>query len=155
MENFINYLLSEYKLPSDVVCNNVIYSYSTQNKIDKKSKTPITNHVITVKIESYDKAHNKLATNTEHFINGKIQRPKAKKLINISPDELNNKFGLAKSDICALIKKQNSDKVNELTQIIDDITGYVGHDVSIIPNEFVNEHTITQQEPKKNKQFEF
>ena len=70
--------------------------------------------------------------------------------------QLNNKFGLAKSDICSLIKKQNSDKVNELTQIIDDITGYVGHDISIIPNEFINEPTITQQEPtKKNKKFEF
>ena len=155
IEAFIDYLLKEYQLPSDVVCNNINFTYSSKNKIDKKSHVPITNHVITVKIDSYDKSHNKLATNTERFINGHIDRPKNKKLINISPDELNNKFGNAKASICSQIQKNNSDKVKELNDIINDLSQYCGG-LSVIPNEFINEPSITPQEPtKKNKQFEF
>ena len=154
MEAFIDYLLKEYQLPSEVVCNNVNFSYSSQNKIDKKSHVPITNHIITVKIDSYDKSHNKLASNSERFINGKIERPKTKKLINISPDELNNKFGTAKSFICAQIQKNNADKVKELNDVINDLKQYCDN-MSVIPNEFINEPTIAKQEPAKNKQFEF
>lgn len=155
MQSFVDYLLQEYQLPAEVVCNNVTFSYSNQNKIDKKTHIPITNHIITVKADSYDKSHNKLASNTEHFINGHIQRPKAKKLINISPDELNNRFGAAKSSICAQIQKANSDKVKELTDVINDLKQYCDN-MTVIPNEFINEPTITPPEPKKNnKQFEF
>ena len=154
MESFINYLLSEYQLPSEVVCNNITFTYSTKNKIDKKSHVPITNHIISVKIDSYDKHHNKLATNSEHFIDGHINRPKTKKLINISPDELNNKFSNAKASICSQIQKNNSDKVKELNEVINDLKQYCDN-MSVIPNEFVNEPTITPQEPVKNKQFEF
>ena len=155
MEPFIDYLLKEYQLPSEVVCNNVNFSYSTQNKIDKKSHVPITNHIITVKIDSYDKHHQKLNSNSERFVNGKINRPKSKKLINISPDELNNKFGVAKSSICSQIQKTNSEKVKELNEIINDLKQYTGNEISVIPNEFVNELSIAPQEPIKNKQFEF
>ena len=154
MEEFVSYLLKEYQLSADVVCNNVNFTYSNKNKIDKKSHVPITNHIITVKIDSYDKSHNKLASNTEHFINGHIQRPKSKKLINISPDELNNKFGRAKASICAEIQKTNSNKVKELNEVISDLSHYCGSS-SVIPIEFVNEPTITPTEPVKNKQFEF
>ncbi len=154
MEAFVNYLLSEYKLPDEVVCNNVTFTYSQRNKIDKKSNVPITDHVITVKIDSYDKEHNKLASNTEHFVNGQIQRPKSKKLINISPDELNNRFGNAKASICSQIQKNTSDKVKGLNDIINDLKQYCDN-LSIIPNEFVNEPTITPEQPKKNKQFKF
>lgn len=155
MEAFIDYLLKEYQLPADVVCNKIDYTYSSQNKIDKKTHIPITNHIITVKIESYDKSHNKLATNTERFINGKISRSKTKKLINISPDELNNKFGVAKPFICAHIQKTNSDKVKELNDVINDLKQYTGNEMSVIPTEFINEPSITPSEPIKNKQFEF
>ena len=154
MEAFIDYLLKEYQLPDEVVCNNVSFAYSQKNKIDKKSNVPITDHVITVKIDSYDKDHSKLASNTERFVNGQIQRSKSKKLINISPDELNNRFGNAKASICSQIQKQNSDKVKGLNDIINDLKQYCSN-MSIIPNEFVNEPSITPQEPKKNKQFEF
>ena len=154
MDSFINYLLSEYNLPSEVVCNNVAFTYSTKNKIDKKSHVPITNHIVSVKIDSYDKHHNKLATNAERFINGKVNRPKTKKLINISPDELNNKFSQAKASICSQIQKNNADKVKELNDVINDLKQYCDN-MSVIPNEFINEPTITKQEPVKNKQFEF
>ena len=157
MEAFIDYLLKEYQLPSEVVCNNVNFSYSSQSKIDKKSNVPITNHIITVKIDSYDKHHQKLNSNSERFVNGKINRPKTKKLINVSPDELNNKFGVAKASICAQIQKQNSDKVKELNDAINELNEYCGSDIGVIPDEFVNEAKITK-EPKPEKQktkFEF
>ena len=154
MEAFINYLLSEYQLSDEIVCNNVTFTYSQRNKIDKKSNVPITNHVITVKIDSYDKRHNKLATNSERFVNGKIERPKTKKLINISPDELNNKFGNAKASICSQIQKNNADKVKELNDVINDLKQYCSN-ISVIPNEFVNEPTITKEETKTKKTFEF
>ena len=154
MEEFINYLLKEFQLPADVVCHKVDYIYSNKNTIDKKSNRPITHNIITVKIDCYDKEHHKLASISEKFVNGHIQRPKSKKLINISPDELNNKFGKAKAFICSEIQKTNSNKVKELNEFINDLNQYCGN-TSIIPNEFINEPAITPTEPVKNKQFEF
>ena len=157
MENFIDYLLKEYNLPSDVVCNKTTFTHSTKNKIDKKSNVPITNNIITVKIESFDKHHNKLASITERFIDGQIDRPKTKKLINISPAELNNKFPSAKSQICSVINLTYNERLKDLKDSINELNEYCGSDIGVIPDEFINEAKLTK-EPKPEKQktkFEF
>ena len=153
MDDFISYLLKEYQLPNDVVCNKVVCTHSTKNKIDKKSNIPITNNVITIKIESYDKEHQLLSSITEKFIDGQINRTKAKPLVNISPSELNNRFGVAKSFICSQIQKSYSDKLKDLNDSINELKQYCGSVNSVIPNEYINEPIITK-EPIKNK-FEF
>ncbi len=157
MENFIDYLLKEYNLPSEVVCNKVIYSHSTKNKIDKKSNVPITNNIITVKIESFDKNHQKLASNSERFIDGQIERSKTKKLINIAPAELNNKFAAAKSQICSVINSTYNERLNELKDSIHELSEYCGSEIGVIPEVFINEAKITKEtKPEKPKtKFEF
>ena len=45
--------------------------------------------------------------------------------------------------------------MKELNDVINDLKQYTGNEMSVIPNEFINEPTITTQEPIKNKQFEF
>ena len=157
MENFIDYLLKEYNLPSEVVCNKTTFTHSTKSKIDKKSNVPITNNIITVKIESFDKHHQKLASITEHFVDGQIDRPKTKKLINISPAELNNKFASAKSQICSVINSTYNEKLKDLKESMNELNEYCGSEISVIPDEFINEAKITK-EPKPEKQktkFEF
>lgn len=157
MEAFIDYLLKEYQLPSEVVCNKTTFTHSTKNRIDKKSNTPITNNIITVKIESFDKHHNKLASITEHFIDGNIERPKTKALVNIAPAELNNKFSAAKSQICSVINSIYNERLNELKDSIHELSEYCGSDISVIPDEFINEAKITKEtKPEKQKtKFEF
>ena len=157
MEAFIDYLLKEYQLPADVVCNKTTFTHSTKNKIDKKSNVPITNNIITVKIESFDKHHQKLASITEHFIDGQIDRPKTKKLINISPSELNNKFAAAKSQICSVINSTYNEKLKDLKESMNELNEYCGSEISVIPDVFVNEPKITKDvKPEKPKtKFEF
>ena len=97
-----------------------------------------------------------LSSITEKFIDGQINRTKAKPLVNISPAELNNRFGVAKSYICSQIQKLYSDKLKDLNDSINELKQYCGSVNSIIPNEFVNEPIITKEDIVKNKnKFEF
>ena len=164
MDEFVNYLLNEFNLPKEVVCYKTEFNFSQKNRIDKKSHIPITHNVMGVKIDCFDKEHNKLATINERFVDDQIKRPKNKKLINISPDELNNKFNAAKGYICSRIMNSNAAKMDELKELMKELSTYCPTS-TIIPSEFIREPTIASddsietnllQEPKKNKkQFEF
>ena len=153
MEAFESYLLKEYQLPSNTVCHKFSYSHSTKQKVDKPSNRPIINNIINVKIESYDDKHNLLGSHSEKFIDGQIQRTRQNKLINISPAELNNRFGFAKSNIVQIIVADYNNKLNEIQGKINEINEYV-HTSAIIPTEFINEPIIADDKPK-NKHFEF
>ena len=162
MQSFESYLLSEYQLPNVVVCNKFSYTHNAKQKLDKKSSIPIVNNIINVHIDSYDEKHNLIATHSEKFIDGSIKRGKNKKLINISPDELNNRFSNAKSSIISLILNEYNAKLNELQLKIKDLNRYSGPINNIIPNEFVNEPLVGEHENNNNnsdnvvkKNFEF
>jgi len=159
MEDFVEYLLKEFNLPQEVVCNRVDFAFTQKNDIDKISKVPITHNIINVRIDCFDKNHHRLRGISERFVDGKILRPKTRKLINISPDELNNKFNAAKPYICAELKKKNSDRVKELNEVISDLSQYC-QNMSIIPNEFISEPKISKAEddvppPQLKSRFEF
>ena len=156
MNAFEAYLLKEYQLSQNAVCNKFTYSHSTKQKIDKDSKRPVINNIINVKIESYDDKHNLLGSHTEKFIDGQIQRTKQNKLINISPAELNNKFGFAKSQIVQVIVADYNNKLKDIQEKINEINEYV-HTSHVIPNEFINEPIVGDEtnEKPKNKHFEF
>ena len=154
MEDFINYLLKEYQLPNEVVCHKVTCNHSSKSKIDKKSNVPVTNNIITVKIECFDKDHNLICYQNERFVDGEIYRPKTRKLVNISPQELNNRFGKAKGQICRNIENELMGKVKSLNEDLSSLKQYCGNESSIIPNEFINEPKVTQEEEGKSK-FEF
>ena len=157
MDQFEQYLLSEYQLPSNVVCNKFTYAHTSKQTVDKASKIPIINHIINVKIISYDDKHNLISTHSEKFIDGRIQRTKQNKLINISPDELNNKFSFAKSSIINVIKSDYQNKLNDIQDKIKELDSYCRVD-GVIPTEFVNEPVIAEKSDsskKIEKHFEF
>ena len=157
MEAFESYLLSEYNLPSNVCCNNFKYVHSTKNKVDKSSNRPITNNIITIKIDSYDANHNLISSHSEKFIDGHITRTDKNKLTNISPAELNNKFAAAKSQICSVINSTYNERLKDLKESINELNDYCGSDIGVIPEEFINEPKITKEtKPEKPKtKFEF
>ena len=118
MQAFEEYLLKEYN-ESNVVCTAFKYSHTVKDKIDKTSKIPVVNNVITVKIDCYDKQHNLISSHSEKFIDGVIYRNKKNKLINIAPTELNNRFAAAKQAIANGIMSEYLMKLNEINEKID------------------------------------
>ena len=155
MDDFVEYLLKEFQLPSEVVCYKTSFTHSSKLKIDKLSNVPITNHTITVKVDCFDKDHQKIASISERFVDGEIKRTKTKPLINISPAELNNRFAKAKVSICSRIQSNYADKLRELNDDINDLKEYCGNDISIIPTEFVNEPKVSREEENVKSKFEF
>ena len=156
MEDFISYLLTEYQLSTTAICHKVNFTHSTKNKIDKLTKRPIINNIISVKIECFDKDHKLILSKNEKFVDGEIQRTKNNKLVNISPDELNNKFSFAKSSICGIIKNELEQKRNDLINKIDDLNSYCGNANTVIPQEFINEPKVAPAVVTENKKnFEF
>lgn len=149
LEDFVSYLLKEFKLPTDVVCHKVSFNHSSKVKQDKKSEVFVKNNIVSVKIDCFDKDHNLVHTATEKFIDGAISRPKKRPLVNISPDELNNRFGMAKSEICSVILKELTDKDNDIQEKISEVKSYCPGS-RIIPTEFVNEAVVVEK-----KDFEF
>lgn len=160
LEDFVSYLLKEFKLPTDVVCHKVSFNHSSKVKQDKKSERLgeskplcgevfVKNNIVSVKIDCFDKDHNLVHTATEKFIDGAISRPKKRPLVNISPDELNNRFGMAKSEICSVILKELTDKDNDIQEKISEVKSYCPGS-RIIPTEFVNEAVVVEK-----KDFEF
>jgi hypothetical protein len=158
MHSFEQYLLQEYNLPVNVVCNKFSYNHSIKEKVDKVSKVPITSNIITVHIDSYDDKHNLLASHIEKFIDGEIHRSKKNKLVNIAPSEINNRFAAAKQSIASVILQELNIKLNDIQQKVADINKYCNAG-GVIPNEFVNEPLIgpptPNVEPPINKHFEF
>ena len=92
MDNFEQYVISEFKVDNQAA---VEIKY-THNISIKKA---VINHMITMNLKFYDKNVKLLKTCTLKFLNNVIAPSYAKKLININPGELNNKFMSAKEDI--------------------------------------------------------
>lgn len=156
MNSFEEYLLKEYNT-SGCVCVAFKYSHSAKEKIDKASKVPIINNTINVKVDCYDDKHNLLASHTEHFKDGEIQRSKNNPLINIAPAEINNRFASVKQDIANRIMSEYLLKLNDINEKIDSLRAYV-HVNGIIPSEFVNEPAIGSGKninESNDKHFEF
>ena len=65
---------------------------------------------------------NKLYGATISFENNLLNKSQAKKLVNIAPKELENKFASAKNEICNVILRELLDKRKELNEKIDGIS---------------------------------
>ena len=155
MQQFIDYLITEYKdKATGYAAIDTKFTHSSTIKIDKKSNVPLKNDIIKVSITFYDKSMNKLYSSAISFENNLLPKTQAKKLVNIAPKELENKFATAKNEICNVILHELIDKRNDLNEKIDDITKYKGGN-SIIPTEFkgesvtVTESSVTPVKPKQ------
>ena len=97
MEAFKAYLIDEYKEKvKGFVATEFKFTHSSNVKVDKKSEVTLTLDIIKVALTFYDKDINKLLTSTLSFENNALTKTMAKKLVNISSKELENRFSAAK-----------------------------------------------------------
>ena len=154
MQQFIDYLTTEYRdKATGFAAIDTKFTHSSTIKIDKKSNVPLKNDIIKVNITFYDKSMNKLYSSAISFENNILPKTQAKKLVNIAPKELENKFATAKNEICNVILHELIDKRRELNEKIDDIAEYKGVH-GVIPTEFKGENiTISEgvEIPVKSK----
>ena len=91
-DNFEQYVISEFKVDNQAAVE-IKYTHTIS------IKKAVINHMITMNLKFYDKNVKLLKTCTLKFLNNVIAPSYAKKLININPGELNNKFMSAKEDL--------------------------------------------------------
>ena len=113
-------------------------SISSPLKNDKQSLTQLRCDLIKVNIAFFDKSMNKLFSTAITFENNLLNKAQSKKLINISPKELENKFMVAKNEICEIILNEYLEKRKDLNEKINEITKYKGVK-GIIPDAFKGE----------------
>ena len=157
MEAFKSYLIEEFKdKAKGYVAVEFKFNHSVNVKLDKPSSKLLNIDIIKVNIKFVDKEMHQLHSAIVTFENNSLTKANAKKLINISPKELENKFMLARKDICKLVLNDLIDKSNELNTKIDLLKSYVGVD-GIIPDQFKGEviHVVDDVEkPKLKVQFD-
>ena len=141
-DNFEQYVISEFKVDNQAA---VEIKY-THNISIKKA---VINHMITMNLKFYDKNVKLLKTCTLKFLNNVIAPSYAKKLININPGELNNKFMSAKEDIIKVIHAEYEEKMHELVEKMNQLNQFSksqfsiedkfrGEMVEMAPNEVKN-----------------
>ncbi len=145
MQALINYFITEYRdKTAGYAAIETKFSHSSNIKIDKASNVPLKNDIIKISITFYDKSMNRLYSANIIFENNLLPKTQAKKLVNISPKELENKFACAKTEICNVILHELIDKRKDLNEKIDEITKYKGV-AGVISSEFKGESiTITE-----------
>lgn len=154
MEAFKNYIIDEFKdKAKGYVATEFKFTHTTNIKIDKKSNIPLKCDIVKVYVKFVDKDMNQLYSGVVTFENNIITKANAKKLVNISPKELENKYMVAKKDICSKIMNEYCDKVGDLNSKIDNLKSYIGTD-GIILNRFKGElvRVVNVDVKDKNKQ---
>ena len=144
LHEFKNYFIQEFQL-NDLASTEFKFSHSLKTVMDRKSKKVMNNHVITINANFYDKEHNELRKGSIKFVNNEIPKKEASKLVNISPDELTNRFNSAKREIVSLIYEELVDKMNSFNDKINDLSSYENvNDNKVIKSEFkeVKRHSL-------------
>ena len=151
MQAFRDYVIQEY-ISSIHDCTSIQFKYahSLKTKIDKQSKRALYNHTITVTIQFFDKDLNLLHKAILHFVNNVLTTRERKALVNIAPDELNNRFNAARREIVQIIDNEYRSKLEDISYKIDCLHAYEdvsNQSSSIIPSEFRGE--LVQIAPKQ------
>ena len=136
LQDFKNYFIDEFQI-SNLASSEFKFSHSLKTVIDRKSKKVMNNHIITVSANFYDRNHNELKKGLIKFVNNEILKKDASKLVNISPDELTNRFNSAKREIVNIIYNELVDKMNSFNDKINDLSSYENvNDNEVIKSEF-------------------
>ena len=109
MDNFEQYVISEFKVDNQAAVE-IKYTHNVS------AKNTTINYTITMTLKFYDKNVKLLKTCALKFVNNVLAPSYAKKLININPGELNNKFMSAKEDIIKVIHAEYEEKMHELVE---------------------------------------
>ena len=152
MEPFKNLIIDEFRdKEKGFAATEFKFSHSGNIKIDKLSKIPLKNDIIKVKVTFIDKDFNTLLTSTLSFENNVLSKTTAKKMVNVAPKELENRFNVAKKSIVSLIMDEYMEKLSDIQTKINDLKSYYGES-GIIPHEFKGEQVkIAEDNNGKNK----
>ena len=131
MQEFETYVKSNWVNPNATTCG-ITYTHTTRSTIDKKSKTPLVNHTINMKIVYLDKNNNTLQSERLAFTNDTLNKSYEKCLTTINPSELTNKFRAAKQEIVIKLLKAQSLKMNAIQDEINSLQTYYGRNTDII-----------------------
>lgn len=142
-DNFEQYVISEFKVDNQAA---VEIKY-THNVSIKKA---VINHMITMNLKFYDKNVKLLKTCALKFVNNVLAPSYAKKLININPGELNNKFMSAKEDIIKVIHAEYEEKMHELVEKMNQLNQFSKSQFSI-EDKFRGELIKPVEQEVKNK----
>ena len=142
-DNFEQYVISEFKVDNQAA---VEIKY-THNISIKKA---VINHMITMNLKFYDKNVKLLKTCALKFVNNVLAPSYAKKLININPGELNNKFMSAKEDIIKVIHAEYEEKMHELVEKMNQLNQFSKSQFSI-EDKFRGELIKPLEQEVKNK----
>lgn len=139
MQAFKEYLRSEYQV-NDATSIMFAFTHSSTVKTDRKSGSAILVHTIGVTIKFYDKDMNMLHKASIKFVNNKLPKKTRESLVNIAPDELENRFVAAKRDIANEIYEDYNTKRQMLDIKIEALMHYENinatPNVNVIPNQF-------------------
>ena len=140
MEAFRDYVKAEYNNVQGYVSTQFTFTHTSTVKIDKASQRPVVQHTISVRVQFYDKDMNLLHKAAIKFVNNKLPKKAKESLVNISPDELENRFMAARREIVEEIfmdydtKRRLIDiKIEALQQYLPDAS------LNVIPEEFNGE----------------
>lgn len=140
MNNFKEYLVQEYhQKAKGFVAVEMKFSHSFTVKTEAKSGVVRRNDLIKVAMKFVDKEMNVLYTASIVFENNLIPKRLHKSFVNISPKELENRFNVAKDDICREILKDYTEKKKELEDKIKNLKSYNNVSVGVIPAQFKGE----------------
>lgn len=124
MQEFKNYIIQEFRdLAPNYAAVEFKFNHSTKTKFEKKTDKKFNIDIIKVGVRFYDKDLTELTSQMIQFDNNEISVNKAKSLVKITREELNNKFKAARNDICKEIAKEYSEKLrdfNDRMKILND-----------------------------------
>ena len=151
---FEDYLIKEFQLES-LSSTDIKYTHALKTNLDKKSKTKLNNHVISISVTCYDKHHNELNRFTFKFVNNELPKTIKQKFVNISPDELTNLFNAAKREIVNKIASELHEKQDEIIEKLSNLLLYEKvKDNDVIKSEMKGELVQVTAESKKSVKFD-
>lgn len=155
MNNFKDYLVQEYREKAKgFVAVEMRFSYSFTVKNDAKSGVVRKNDLIKVALKFIDKEMNTLFNISIVFENNLIPKRLHKSFVNISYKELENKFSVARDDICREILKDYTEKKEELEGKIKSLKSYCNVSAGVIPAQFKGESiNIVESNENTKKSF--
>ena len=113
MNSFVEYLVSNWNVGGCVSIEKR-YTHDMKMRVDKKSEEEIVEHVVNVGLKFYDKDNKLLQSESIKFVNNVLNGISKKKIINIAPSELENKFMAAKTEIAEVIMEEYYEKLEVL-----------------------------------------
>lgn len=166
LQDFKDYIIEEYSNDIEYAAcqfkffhNNKVKEVKLTKKMIKEGITDkpddIAIDTIRVSIKFVDSELNGLLTKSISFENNELSTTCKNKLVNISSNELENKFVAALPEIIQLISEEYNEIINEHNEKLASLMSYAKSanvdNKRLIPGKFINK-SIPEKTKTKNKQ---